>query len=34
VEDGKAGYAALYVTSSVALGLAAVFTGAWLARSL
>jgi CrcB protein len=34
VEDGKAGYAALYVGLSVVLGLAAVFAGAWLVRSL
>lgn len=34
VEDGKLGYAALYVTLSVVLGIAAVFAGAWLVRSL
>ena len=34
VEDGKLNQAALYVTLSVVLGLGAVFTGAWLARSL
>ena len=34
VEDGKLTHAALYVTLSVALGLCAVFSGAWLARSL
>jgi CrcB protein len=33
VEDGKLAQAALYVTLSVVLGIAAVFTGAWLARS-
>lgn len=34
VEDGKLGYAALYVSLSVFLGLAAVFLGAFAARSL
>lgn len=34
VEDGKLTHAALYVTLSVVLGLCAVFSGAWLARSL
>jgi len=33
VEDGKLGQAVLYVTLSVVLGIGAVFTGAWLARS-
>jgi len=33
MEDGKLGYAALYVSLSVVLGIAAVFAGAWLARS-
>ena len=33
MEDGKLGYAALYVGLSVVLGIAAVFAGAWLARS-
>jgi CrcB protein len=33
IEDGKVTQAALYVTLSVVLGIAAVFTGAWLARS-
>ncbi|HEY4127100.1 MAG TPA: fluoride efflux transporter CrcB [Gammaproteobacteria bacterium] len=34
VQDNKLGQAALYVILSVVLGLAAVFSGAWLARSL
>jgi CrcB protein len=34
VQDNKLNQAVLYVTLSVVLGLAAVFTGAWLARSL
>jgi CrcB protein len=34
VEDGKTGYAVVYVVSSVLLGIAAVFLGAWLVRSL
>jgi CrcB protein len=34
VEDGKAAYAMLYVSLSVALGLAAVFAGAYAARVL
>lgn len=34
VEDGKAGYAALYLALSVVLGIAAVFAGAWMVRSL
>lgn len=34
IEDGKTGYAALYVGLSVALGLAAVFAGAYAARVL
>jgi len=34
VEDGKLAQAALYVTLSVALGLGAVFIGAYAARSL
>ena len=33
-EDGKLGYAALYVTLSVVLGLGAVFAGAYAARAL
>jgi CrcB protein len=33
-QDNKLGQAALYVTLSVVLGLAAVFTGAWFAKSL
>lgn len=33
VEDGKTGYAVLYVTLSVVLSLAAVFAGAWLVRA-
>ncbi len=33
MEDGKLAQAALYVTLSVVLGIGAVFTGAWLARS-
>jgi CrcB protein len=33
IEDGKLTQAALYVTLSVVLGIAAVFAGAWLARS-
>ena len=33
IEDGKLAQAALYVTLSVVLSIAAVFTGAWLARS-
>lgn len=34
VEDGKLGQAAFYVTSSVVLGIGAVFIGAYAARSL
>lgn len=34
VEDGKLGYAALYVALSLALGLGAVFAGACAARAL
>ena len=33
-EDGKLAQAALYVMLSVVVGIGAVFTGAWLARSL
>jgi CrcB protein len=34
VNDGKLPQAVLYVTLSVALGIAAVFTGAWAAKSI
>ena len=34
VNDGKLAQAVLYVTLSVVLGLAAVFTGVWAAKSL
>jgi CrcB protein len=34
VQDNKLGQAVLYVTLSVVLSLAAVFTGAWAAKSL
>lgn len=34
VQDNKFGQAALYVTLSVVLSIAAVFTGAWLQRAL
>lgn len=34
VQDNKVGQAVLYVTLSVVLSLAAVFTGAWLQRTL
>lgn len=34
VQDNKVGQAVLYVTLSVVLSIAAVFTGAWLQRTL